>query len=42
VKEKVAFGLTLDRWAVENNDGRNLPMEVVESHKYVRHMDDNF
>lgn len=41
-KEKVAFGLTLERHKVENNEDRALPMEIVESRTYQRHLDDGF
>jgi hypothetical protein len=37
VKEKVAYGLTLSR-----GESRPLPVDIVESHKYVKHTDDIF
>ena len=42
MKEKVAYGLTLRRHSIDNNDDRDIPMEIVESHKFVKHMDDGF
>lgn len=41
-KEKVLFGQTLDRRPPDNNDDRQLPMDIVESIKYLHHLDDNF
>jgi hypothetical protein len=45
LKEKVAYGLTLERLGAAtavNNDDRDLPVDIVESHKFVRYMDDAF
>mmetsp|Transcript_10084 Transcript_10084/g.16570 ORF Transcript_10084/g.16570 Transcript_10084/m.16570 type:complete len:131 (-) Transcript_10084:119-511(-) len=41
-KSKVAYGLTLGRHPIESNDDRELPVDIVESHKYVQHADDSF
>ena len=35
-------GLTLTRDVPKDNRDRNLPIDIVEAHKYQAHMDDNF
>jgi len=42
LKEKVEYGLTLNRFQNENNDDLELPSEIVESQNYVRHYDEAF
>ena len=42
LKEKVEYGLTLNRFENENNDDLELPSEIVESQNYVRHYDEAF
>ena len=42
LQEKVARGLTLERGQIVNNDDRELPVDIVEARKYVKHMDDGF
>mmetsp|Transcript_35638 Transcript_35638/g.70876 ORF Transcript_35638/g.70876 Transcript_35638/m.70876 type:complete len:133 (-) Transcript_35638:111-509(-) len=42
LQDKVKFGLTLNRHPILNNHDRSLPYSIVESHKFVRHEDDNF
>jgi len=42
LKTKVAYGLTLERKTIKNNDDRELPIDEVEAHKYVKHFDDGF
>eukprot|EP00597_Dinobryon_sp_UTEXLB2267_P012128 CAMPEP_0170114646 /NCGR_PEP_ID=MMETSP0020_2-20130122/10864_1 /TAXON_ID=98059 /ORGANISM="Dinobryon sp., Strain UTEXLB2267" /LENGTH=96 /DNA_ID=CAMNT_0010341745 /DNA_START=114 /DNA_END=400 /DNA_ORIENTATION=- len=40
LKEKISFGLTLRRDQPANDDEREIPIDIVEAHKYVKHMDD--
>jgi hypothetical protein len=42
LKEKVEFGLTLNRKTITNNEDRDLPVDVVEAHKYVHYQHDSF
>jgi hypothetical protein len=42
LKKKIAFGLNLERVTYANNSERDIPVETVESHKYVQYVDDEF
>jgi hypothetical protein len=42
LKEKVEFGKTLGRATISNNDDRQFPVDIVESRKTIRGMDDDF
>jgi hypothetical protein len=42
LKEKIAYGLTLDKAIPVDDDEREIPIDIVESHKYVKYMDDGF
>ena len=42
LKQKVQYGLTLERKVIENNDDRAIPVDIVEAHKYVQYRDDVF
>ena len=42
LKSKIEFGLTLSRAVPKNNDERDIPVDIVEARKYVKHMDDHF
>mmetsp|Transcript_20329 Transcript_20329/g.20447 ORF Transcript_20329/g.20447 Transcript_20329/m.20447 type:complete len:131 (-) Transcript_20329:56-448(-) len=42
VKSKVKFGLSLKRAISLNNSERDLPVDIVEAHKYVKYLDDGF
>ena len=42
LKDKVEHGLTLTRDIPKDNRDRNLPVDTVEAHKYVKHIDDEF
>ena len=42
LKSKIEFGLTLSRAVPKNNDELDLPVDIVEARKYVKHMDDHF
>lgn len=41
-KAKVELGLTLDKQVHENNETRDIPLDIVEAHKYVKYLDDGF
>lgn len=42
LKEKIIFGLSLDRIEYKNNDDRVLPMEIVHAASYSVVGDDSF
>jgi hypothetical protein len=42
IKEKVKFGLGLQRRPVENDSDRETPIDIVQAREYVKHMDDTF
>jgi hypothetical protein len=42
LKQKVAHGLTLKRKVVENNADRDLPIDIIEAHEYVKYQADSF
>jgi hypothetical protein len=42
LKSKIEIGLQLEKEVHENNSTRALPLSIVESHKYVKYMDDGF
>ena len=42
LKAKVEFGLTLSRAVPKNNDELDIPVDIVEARKYVKHIDDAF
>lgn len=42
LKEKVNFGLTLNRLPFLTNDDREIPQDIVEAGKYVQHIDDAY
>ena len=42
LKGKVAYGLTLVKEVVTNDDDRAIPFDIVEAHKYVEYDDDGF
>ena len=42
LKAKVEFGLTLSRAVPKNNDDLDIPVDIVEARKYVKHIDDAF
>ena len=42
LKEKISYGLTLRRDQPVNDDERDIPIDIVEAHKYVKYTDDAF
>ena len=42
LQAKVAHGLALERDQPCDNSDRHLPVSVVQAHKYVKHIDDEF
>ena len=42
LKKRVEIGLKLERFTPKTNAEADLPVDIVEARKYVRHIDDAF